>query len=110
MRDANDFRREISSRHGLDDSHVVSVLESSDELRDLWPSDAKQFGFDGYDQGIVMEEGERNLFTILTQEVLSFDALRTMLREVLGCMKHLHDRGVVHGDLKPLNVRCGERE
>ena len=94
------------SRERLGDAFVVPVLASSDggKLNGSWADDAKQFGFEGYDQGIIMAEGERNLFTILAQEVLGFDAIRTMLHEVLLCIKHLHNRGVVHADIKPLNV------
>ena len=110
MREASDFWREMTAREGLAGSCVVSALASSDseELRELWARDAAQFGFAGYNQGIIMEEGDRNLFTVLVQEVLSFDAARTMLREILLCLKHLHDQGIVHADIKPLNVSCGE--
>ena len=107
MREASDFQRELMSQRGLDDKHIIPALASSDDeaLKQLWAHDAKQFGFEGADQGIVMAEAERSLAAILTQEVLSFEALREMLREVLVCVKHLHDRGVVHADVKPLNVR-----
>ena len=109
MREASDFRREITAREGLDGAYVVPALASSDseELHELWARDAAQFGFAGYNHGIILEEGDRNLFTVLVQEVLSFDVSRTMLREILLCLKHLHDQGVVHADMKPLNVSCG---
>ncbi len=106
MREASDFRREVTSRENLDGSYVVPALATSEELRELWARDAEQFGFAGYNQGIIMEEGDRNLFTILVQEVLSFEAARTMLREILWCLIHLHDQCVVHADIKPLNVSC----
>ena len=112
MRNASDFKRELAARRGLDESHVVTALASSDDedLRDRWALDAAQFGFQGYDQGIIMAEGERNLFSILAQEDPSFEELRVMLREVLLCIKHLHDRGVVHADIKPMNVSRGVTE
>merc|ERR1712185_751656 len=98
VRNASDFKRELAARRGLDESYVVTALASSDddELRDRWARDAAQFGFQGYDQGIIMAEGERTLFAILAQEDPSFGELRTTLREVLLCIKHLHDQGVVH--------------
>ena len=109
MHEASDFWREITAREGLDSSCVVPALASSDseELRELWARDAAQFGFAGYNHGIILEEGDRNLFTVLVQEVLSFDATRAMLREILCCIKPRHDQGVAHADIKPLNVSCG---
>ena len=106
MRRQSDFTREITSLHGLDESFIVPVLTSSgsDELRDSWARDATRFGFPDYRFGIVMTEAERSLFTIFGQEVLSFEDLSLMLREVLMCIEHLHARGIVHADIKPLNV------
>ena len=99
--------REIAALRGLGEEFVIPALASSDSkgLQELWARDAARFGFEGYDFGLIAAEAERSLFTIFAQEVLRFDELRTMLQQVLRCVKHLHDRGVVHADIKPLNVR-----
>ena len=65
----------VARRGGM---HESCLRSRSDELRELWARDAKEVGFEGYDQGIVMAEAERSVAAILTQEVLSFEALREM--------------------------------
>ena len=36
-------------------------------------------------------------------ESLGFGARRAMLRGLLECVHHLHEKGMVHADIKPLN-------
>ena len=41
---------------------------------------------------------------MLLQERLAFPAIVEMLRGLGGCLRHIHEQGLVHGDYKPLNA------
>jgi len=53
---------------------------------------------------IVMGAGPRNLHQIFYQEQPKIDAVRDMLRQVFEAVKHLHEKNLMHGDIKMLNV------
>lgn len=55
---------------------------------------------------LVMPLGERNLFTALKQERWAgrnAEEVRHVFLQLVHCVKHLHDMGILHADLKPLN-------
>ena len=41
---------------------------------------------------------------VLLQEFLSLASIKRLLKALARALKHLHDNGKIHGDLKPLNV------
>ena len=45
-----------------------------------------------------------NLATIKLQERPNFEQMIRIMQQVALALQHLHDDGVVHGDLKPLNI------
>ena len=47
---------------------------------------------------------QRNLMVVLLQEFLSLASIKRLLKALARALKHLHDNGKIHGDLKPLNV------
>eukprot|EP00984_Skeletonema_dohrnii_P009007 scaffold3378_cov82-Skeletonema_dohrnii-CCMP3373.AAC.1 len=53
---------------------------------------------------IVMGAGPRNLLQIFYQEQPKTDAVRDMLRQVFEAVKHLHEKNLMHGDIKMLNI------
>eukprot|EP00947_MAST-08B_sp_MAST-8B-sp1_P005371 g5371.t1 len=89
---------------GLDPQYVVGVLASSDDagLRDDFAEEALSQGH--YPQGIVMEAGERNLNAIYMHERPDIHSIRSMFAQVFSAVRHLHEQGVAHNDLKALNV------
>ena len=58
----------------------------------------------------VMDQGERNLADVLSKENITgnLEAVRVISAQIARCVAHMHERGYVHGDIKPLNcMRMG---
>jgi TonB family protein len=53
---------------------------------------------------VVMEYGEENLSQFLPERALTGAEVREMLKPTLDALAYLHERGFVHGHLKPSNV------
>jgi TonB family protein len=53
---------------------------------------------------LVMDYAEENLAQILPERSLTPDEAREMLPAVLETLSHLHQKGLVHGALKPANI------
>src|SRR5438270_10859372 len=53
---------------------------------------------------VVMELADQNLAQLLTQRALTEDEAREMLRSTLSALTFLHDRNLVHRQLKPANM------
>lgn len=53
---------------------------------------------------LVMEYAEENLAQILPERALSADEARDMLPVIVATLGDLHQRGLVHGALKPTNI------
>jgi len=53
---------------------------------------------------LVMEYAEENLAQILPERPLSADEARDMLPVIVATLEELHQRGLVHGGLKPTNI------
>lgn len=57
-----------------------------------------------YRYGIVMPLGDRSLQDIFLKERPRLAQSKSYLREIAEDLEHLHDNGIVHQDLKALNV------
>jgi serine/threonine protein kinase len=56
---------------------------------------------------IVMPLADRNMFTCLKQERFAgrnMQEVAHVFTQLVRCIGHMHDRGVTHGDVKPLNI------
>lgn len=53
---------------------------------------------------VVTEYAEENLAQILSQRALTPEEAREMLDPVLDVLLYLHDKGFVHGGIKPANI------
>ena len=81
----------------------------SEDLKGRWQSEVGALpslsGRPGsYPNGVVMHAGDRNLMSIFNFENPGIDAIKPISRQVLEALKYIHDKGVMHGDVKMLNV------
>ena len=56
---------------------------------------------------VVIPLADRNLFTALKQERWAgqnMEEVRHVFVQLLRCVEHMHRKGVIHADLKPLNI------
>ncbi|CAJ1939037.1 unnamed protein product [Cylindrotheca closterium] len=116
MRRQDQYLREIRGRDEkeLDKRFVVGVIGNHDEnnssglvsalggfLRShLSESDVPE----EYKHVIVMPFGDRNLDTIFRSERPDTTTVRTLAKEIGEAVAYLHKHGLLHGDLKMLNV------
>ncbi len=109
MKNRLDFETELQSRRSIDSKqYVVAVLASFDgDADDEVRNQLKNRGLGDYRYCISLEAAERTLQRILLQENIAardWPAVRHIFSQLVRGVSSLHDTGVVHGDLKPLNV------
>jgi hypothetical protein len=52
-----------------------------------------------------MPAADRNMRAIMDNErITDADVVKAMFHELLQCVKYMHERGWIHGDLKPRNI------
>ncbi|ETV96424.1 serine/threonine protein kinase [Aphanomyces invadans] len=114
MKQADALQRELGCRRHLDSQFVLPLLPSV-ALEQHEPSpdhgaaaDPTHMSFPQslaeYPYVVAMPAGDRTLLDILVNERPSRNTIRGMLEAVAKSVAHLHEHGMVHGDLKPRNV------
>ncbi len=108
MKHRVNFEAEMSCRSSLDSQYVIGVLTSFEGDKDpLFRSELINKGFSEYYFCIVMPAASRNLQQILNQENIvakEWDQIRDIFKTLVTCTNYLHSKGVIHGDVKPLNI------
>ena len=56
------------------------------------------------DTEIVMEEGGENLTSFYNNNVITFDHVVAIICQILQALEHIHERKVLHRDIKPDNI------
>ena len=126
MRSKDQFQREHSARNkGFNYDYVMQILQTHPEVGsstfDNWPDEVVDVEADATGQLtkanaekfylLVMPLADRNLFVALKQERWAgknMEEVRHVFVQLTHCVKHMHEKGVLHADLKPLNfVRIG---
>lgn len=85
------LRHEILILSQLTHQHVVKIIDAGDDAI----LDASY---------LVMEYVAGTHLDVAAQAIGSFDALIALLSEVFQGLEYLHERKVLHGDLKPSNI------
>eukprot|EP00985_Skeletonema_marinoi_P019751 scaffold11434_cov115-Skeletonema_marinoi.AAC.6 len=118
MQSKNDWERECSARkkYELESKYVVSalpkippeyaiakaVMDGEGGLNII-----KEKYLDNIAPGIyaiVMNAAERNLLQMLNQEQPKLDTMKAMLRQVFEAVQHMHEKNLMHGDIKMVNI------
>ena len=117
MSEKDQFERErdVRKEQKLDAYFVVGTLAAFDGdddaiFAEAVAKEASRDDLKGFNYALVLISWDRNLQEILVKERPDVNATRALMQQVGTALKHLHDNGVMHGDLKMLNVvRVGER-
>lgn len=120
MRMKAHFLREISARScDFNSDYVVDIVnrypQTDEELEKLGDEEGADVGGQlslTKKQAekffcIVMPLANRNMFVALKQERFAgrnLDEIRHVFSQLLECIEHMHGKGVLHGDIKTLNI------
>lgn len=110
MKNLHQFETEVSVREsiGLEDEFVVSVLRTHRADYDpYYLSDATSKGFETYKYCTVMPAADRNLATIISSERIAgkdWPQIKLATLHIAKALEHVHEKGFIHGDIKPLNI------
>ncbi|KAF0712343.1 Aste57867_4862 [Aphanomyces stellatus] len=114
MKNGDEYQREIDNREGLDNSFVLSLLPSVNQI--VFQANLKTLKIHGgypmteYPHVMVMPAADRSLEDIYLKERPGDNERRILLQQVAEDLQHLHQSELVHGDVKKLNViRVGNR-
>lgn len=98
----------MREKYDLASNYVVGLLSGPAE--DVFAAAARtQVLSDGtsladYQYGLFMPAADRDLETILRAELPTMNQVRVMARDLAMALAHMHEKKVMHGDVKPLNA------
>ena len=111
MKVKEQYEREISVReiNNLSSRYIVGLLVATKSLKENFTESLSSLFIDGksmvdYHYAIVMPAADRNLDAIVRQERPDLNHIRSLSHELALAIRHLHENGIVHCDLKMLNV------
>ena len=110
MRNRDQFLREVDARleGDFDERFVLPLLKSYDSSSEdeddvAFYLGASSKGFEEYPYCVVMEAASFNLKHVIDQQLIAandWEQIKQISRQLAQCLEHLHDKGVIHGDLK----------
>ncbi|KAF0726270.1 hypothetical protein AaE_009623 [Aphanomyces astaci] len=108
MRHGADHARELDARKHLDAEFVVGILPMADTS--TFADHVRSLVLHGnlnmreFPNVLVMPAADRSLEDIFLKERPDDTKIRPMMRDVALALAHLHSHGMIHGDLKKLNI------
>lgn len=116
MSSKSHFTRELETRkaNNLSSDMVINIIASFSADEDLlFARELDRHALQEYRYCVVMPAADKNLAIInLTEHFVANDwvQIRSLFTQLATCLDHLHDRQLIHGDVKPANiVRKGTR-
>jgi serine/threonine protein kinase len=104
------YDREINmrTRYNISSAHVLTIFDSFDAETDaVFAQSLQRIGMERYRFCVTMPAADRSLKSIIDSEHIcgrDWDAIKLICSQLCKSLEHMHDCGVVHGDMKPLNV------
>ena len=113
MKNRDQYRKEIDTRHmkNLDAKFVMNIISGSKEDNNedviytaIQASKHKHLKSSEYKFMIVLPAADRSLLDVILKEKPNASQKMLLLKGVAQAIQHLHEKGVIHGDIKALNV------
>jgi serine/threonine protein kinase len=110
MMNFEQYDREINmrTRYGISSTHVLTILDSFDAETDpVFSQSLQRIGMERYRFCVTMPAADRSLKSIIDSEHIcgrDWDTIKSICSHLCKSLEHMHACGVVHGDMKPLNV------
>ena len=115
MKNRDQFLAEIETRSSADFSSefVLMILASfdgdaiEDPQEQLFRASAVKKGYSDYPYCLVMDVADTNLQSyILKQNIAGndWDEIKRITKSLCYCLRHVHDKFIMHGDIKPMNI------
>jgi serine/threonine protein kinase len=105
MRNADQFKRELSVRKGLDERFVIGVIRSYDSTTDpAFAAAIKSFHngvYAEYPYCIILPRASRGLHEVITHDHIAGVPARILdvkaiVRQIAEALQHFHDKGIIH--------------
>jgi serine/threonine protein kinase len=117
MKVKSQFRREICIRnhHFLSD-YVIGIIRTHPHIDDFHSGEGMDEISDDDNHGVMTKQraerfycvvfpyADRTLFQALKNEQFDDGEMRFIFIQLVKCVQHLHCKGILHGDLKPMNI------
>ena len=110
MRWRSQYLRELQSRSecSFDGDFVLGIIRDYDGDKDSsFGEELTRKGYGWYRYCIVMPAAERNLAGVMAHEHIAgkdWKKIRQATEELCECIVHIQSKGMIHGDIKPLNI------
>jgi len=106
IRSKEHYDREVNvrARCGFDGRYVLLLTANYDGDIDVeFRTDAIRKGYEEFPYCVVMEAGSRSLKHMVDKQYIAgveWDTIRGISKQIATALLHVHQKGVVHGDLK----------
>lgn len=110
VRDRGQFitEMEVREKATFDDTFVISVLHTHDgDASSDYRTACKSKGLSDYLYCLVMPAADKNLSVIISSERIAgkdWAQIKLITLHIAQSLQHMHLKGFIHGDIKPLNI------
>jgi serine/threonine protein kinase len=109
MRNEDQYKRELESRASLkfNSKYVIDIIRDHNSGSDFFRAEIDRWELHDYSYCIVMPVADKNLSSIIASECIvasDWNEIKTIASNLAQAVRYLHQNGLIHGDIKPLNI------